>query len=260
MEQIIFNLLMFCTGCLFGSFFTLAVYRIPLHKDITHENSFCPNCNHKLSFLDLIPVLSYIFLGGKCRYCKQKIRIRYLLLEIFTGLVFLLFGICSKISFTPLNINKLIFLIIALLYIAGMIIIAGIDKERKVITKSVFLYEIFVVGVYMVYLCIVEETNIYRYAIYLILLIIFLIFDTIMLKKKKQQSYLTQILELSTIMLIFSGEITFLFTAILSLLFVLTEELRTLVTKKEVGLKIGFYLVCSNIISIILVALYRLKL
>ena len=122
MEQIIFNILMFCTGCMFGSFFTLAVYRIPLHKDITHERSFCPNCNHKLSFLDLVPVLSYIFLGGKCRYCKQKIRIRYLLLEIFTGLVFLLFGISLKISLYPLEINKLIYLVIALLYIAGIII------------------------------------------------------------------------------------------------------------------------------------------
>ena len=93
MEQIIFYALMFIIGTVFGSFFTLAVYRIPLKQDITHERSFCPKCNHKLSFWDMIPVLSYIFLGGKCRYCKEKIRIRYLLLEILTGTVFLLFAI-----------------------------------------------------------------------------------------------------------------------------------------------------------------------
>ena len=72
-------------------FFTLAVYRIPLRQDITHTRSYCPNCNHKLSFWDMIPIFSYIFLGGKCRYCKKEIRIRYLLLEVLSGVVFVLF-------------------------------------------------------------------------------------------------------------------------------------------------------------------------
>ena len=80
----IFYIIIFIMGITFGSFYTLAVYRIPLHQDITHKRSYCPNCTHKLSFFDMIPILSYIFLGGKCRYCKQKIRIRYLLLEILT--------------------------------------------------------------------------------------------------------------------------------------------------------------------------------
>ena len=67
METTIFYILIFIIGTLFGSFSTLAVYRLPLHKDITHERSFCPKCNHKLSFWDMIPILSYILLGGKCR-------------------------------------------------------------------------------------------------------------------------------------------------------------------------------------------------
>ena len=98
MEIVIFYFLIFCMGTVFGSFFTLAVYRIPLHKDITHERSFCPNCNHKLSFWDMIPILSYIFLKGKCRYCGQKIRIRYLLLEVCAGLVFLLFAVSLNLQ------------------------------------------------------------------------------------------------------------------------------------------------------------------
>ena len=64
--------IIFCIGAVFGSFFTLAVYRIPLGQDITHTHSYCPTCKHKLKFLDLIPILSYTFLGGKCRYCKNK--------------------------------------------------------------------------------------------------------------------------------------------------------------------------------------------
>ena len=142
MEQIIFYTLIFIIGTLFGSFFTLAVYRIPLHKDITHERSYCPKCNHKLSFWDMIPILSYIFLGGKCRYCKEKIRIRYLLLEVLTGMVFLLFAMSINLSIVPFKIDQLIYLILGMFYIAGMIIIAGIDKERIQIQKSLILYEI----------------------------------------------------------------------------------------------------------------------
>ena len=126
-----------------GSFFTLAVYRIPLHKDITHERSFCPKCNHKLSFWDMIPILSYIFLGGKCRYCKEKIRMRYLLLEVLTGMIFLLFAMSINILIVPLKIDKLIYLILGIFYIAGMIIIAGIDKERIQIQKSLILRGLF---------------------------------------------------------------------------------------------------------------------
>ena len=61
--NVIIYIFTFLIGITFGSFFTLAVYRIPLGKDITHERSFCPNCNHKLGFLDLIPIFSYIFLN-----------------------------------------------------------------------------------------------------------------------------------------------------------------------------------------------------
>ena len=85
-------------GITFGSFYTLAVYRIPKGQDITHTHSYCPNCNHRLEFLDMIPIFSYIFLGGKCRYCKQKIKPRYLLFEVFSGLTFLLFALTLKLN------------------------------------------------------------------------------------------------------------------------------------------------------------------
>ena len=57
--ELIVYIAIFCIGTLFGSFFTLAVYRIPLKRDITHERSFCPNCNHKLNFLDTINFFKY---------------------------------------------------------------------------------------------------------------------------------------------------------------------------------------------------------
>ena len=78
--DIIIYVIIFIIGIVFGSFYTLAVYRIPKGQDITHTRSYCPKCNHKLSFLDLIPVFSYIFLRGKCRYCKEKIKKKYFII------------------------------------------------------------------------------------------------------------------------------------------------------------------------------------
>ena len=166
--DIILYILIFCIGTLFGSFFTLAIYRIPLGKDITHERSFCPNCNHKLSFLDMIPILSYILLGGKCRYCKQKIRPRYLLLEILSGIVFVLFAMSIKLNILTSPVSSLVYFIFGLLYIATLFIIAGIDKEKIKIEKSVLLFGYVVEALYIVYLYVVEkDPNVYKYVIYL---------------------------------------------------------------------------------------------
>lgn len=84
-------LCMFIIGSLFGSFFSLATYRIPRHQDIVIKQSYCPNCKHKLGFFDLFPVLSYLFCGGKCRYCKNEISPRYIFLEMFNGVIFVFF-------------------------------------------------------------------------------------------------------------------------------------------------------------------------
>ena len=86
---VIIGFFMFVIGTLFGSFFSLATYRIPRHQDILIKRSYCPNCKHNLGFFDLIPILSYIIGKGKCRYCKEKISIRYPILELTNGIVFL---------------------------------------------------------------------------------------------------------------------------------------------------------------------------
>ena len=134
--DLIIYISIFITGTVFGSFFTLAVYRIPRKEDIVYVRSHCTSCNHELGFFDLIPIFSYIFLGGRCRYCKEKIRIRYLLLEVFSGLVFL------AIALTRNVIDNIVDLSFIYLFIAGMFIIAGIDKENYTIPNGLCLYEI----------------------------------------------------------------------------------------------------------------------
>ena len=138
--NIFFCIMMFIMGSFFGSFFTLAVYRLPLKKNITHERSFCPNCNHKLGVLDLFPVFSYIFLGGKCRYCSQKIKIRYLLLETLSGLVFVLAYLSYNMQYPFLEFYETLSLIMFILMYTVLAIIAGIDKERIIIQKNVLMF------------------------------------------------------------------------------------------------------------------------
>lgn len=218
MSTTIFYILIFIIGTLFGSFSTLAVYRIPRHEDITHKHSYCPHCNHKLLFLDMVPILSYIFLGGKCRYCKRKIRIRYLLLEILTGLIFLLFAMSLNINIGTIEKGKIVYLIFGILYLVGMIIIAGIDKENIRISKPILVYEIVILSAYMIYLYIVENANIYRYVIYLLAMLILFFVDTLKLKKYNVDNYKIEIIILAVIQAVFTYSYGFIITAIITLL------------------------------------------
>lgn len=174
----ILYIFMFAIGATLGSFYTLAVYRIPIKQDITHKRSYCPNCNHRLNFLDLIPILSYIFLGGKCRYCKNKIRPRYLILEISSGLVFLIYAISLNIDLLNIEYKKIVALAFGMLFFSENFIAIGIYKEYKNIQKSVFNFGIIVEIIYMIYLYILN-TSIYRYIIYTLMLVLMLILNNI---------------------------------------------------------------------------------
>ncbi len=84
------SLLVFILGTAFGSFLSVMVNRaIKEETGIIFGNSQCPHCKHRLAAIDLIPLFSYLFLNGKCRYCGKKISIEYPLYELITGLVFL---------------------------------------------------------------------------------------------------------------------------------------------------------------------------
>ena len=87
MDSIII-LALFVFGAIFGSFSGAMVWRIKTGRKIGNDRSECERCHHKLSVLDLIPVVSWISLGGKCRYCRKPIGWTPLLLEVGLGLVF----------------------------------------------------------------------------------------------------------------------------------------------------------------------------
>lgn len=262
--NLIFYLLIFMIGILFGSFYTLAVYRIPKRQDIIHTHSYCPNCNHKLGFLDLIPIFSYVLLKGKCRYCKEKIRSRYLILEMLSGILFV--GIAYLINFNlnTLDAIKIPQFCFMVLYLTFVILIAGIDKENRKIDKMVCVYGIVISIIYMVYLYIVEETNIYRYGIYLSFYIIVLFFNTITLQKYAKNSYVTGILLMIINMAIFTGEFITGNTIIFTLLTIFFDRLIYKIKERKTSskkielpiahqLSIGFLLGTFNILMLILV-------
>ena len=88
--ELILQLYIFILGIVFGSFFNVCIYRIPEKKSISNPPSTCHTCNTRLKPIDLIPVLSYLSSGRKCRYCKEPISSRYMCVELLTGILFLL--------------------------------------------------------------------------------------------------------------------------------------------------------------------------
>ena len=243
--EIILYIIIFIIGCFFGSFFTLAVYRIPRKEDILIKHSYCPNCNHKLGFLDLFPVLSYVFLMGKCRYCKNKIRPRYLLLEIFSGITFLLYALSVKLNIYSVNLLNIIMMYI---YISVLFIIAGIDKEKIKIEKSVLIFGFCMELVYIIYQCILKQLYIYKYVMYLIFLIVLLIVSALTLKRKRKLLYSVQILFLSFYISVFCGSVIYILSIIMTLLIIAFYEVKSKMEK----LPIGFFICTSNIVVIII--------
>ena len=90
-------IIIFLYGTVFGSFLNVLIYRLPLKENIATESSHCMKCGERIKWYDLVPLISYIFLGGRCRHCKSKISVQYPVIEATNGigyvLIFLINGI-----------------------------------------------------------------------------------------------------------------------------------------------------------------------
>ena len=137
----------FIFGTCIGSFLNCFIYRLEQEKKMSGR-SFCPHCKHNLSWQDLFPVFSFLFLKGRCRYCKKKISIQYPLVEISTALIFLLilnfkFSIFNEFSiFQFLNLAFLF-------YIASALVIIFIyDSKHYIIPDKILLPAIAIAFIY----------------------------------------------------------------------------------------------------------------
>lgn len=108
---------LFILGTIFGSFYNVVGYRIPKGQSILYPPSHCTKCNNKLKSYELIPIISYIFLGGKCKKCKTKISCFYPIFEFLTGIAFavsyIIFGLSLECIYSIVFLSMLIILIIS---------------------------------------------------------------------------------------------------------------------------------------------------
>ena len=120
----------FITGCCIGSFLNVLIYRIPKQIPFWSGRSFCPSCRTTIKPYDLIPILSYLFLLGRCRNCRSRISCRYPIIEILTGVIAML--VFENSGFTVLSLIYFIFSAI-------LIVIAFIDIDTMTIPNGLIL-------------------------------------------------------------------------------------------------------------------------
>lgn len=138
----------FIFGNIAGSFLNVVILRLPRDEKLTGR-SHCFNCRHNLQVLDLVPLFSYLFLLGKCRYCGRKISPRYFIIEFLTGL---LFALCFWLV-NPASVAGLILLLKDFIFIAAMLAVFMVDLEHFLILDSV----IFPIGVIILILNLVLD-------------------------------------------------------------------------------------------------------
>jgi len=142
--------LVFLFGIVIGSFLNVCIYRIPKEESIAADGSACMSCGARLKFFDLIPVFSYVFLGGKCRHCKAKISPQYPIIETITGVLFVLLYLkLGLVWVLPVYIALIAILIVITLIdyrhmiIPNGLVIAGLVVGAAQLAASIFTQGIF---------------------------------------------------------------------------------------------------------------------
>ncbi|MBZ5495117.1 MAG: prepilin peptidase [Acidobacteriia bacterium] len=102
-------------GLVIGSFLNVCIYRLPRRESIVFPSSHCPHCGQAVRPYDNVPVLSYLWLRGKCRFCRQPIALQYPLVELLTGLAF--FACAVEWSLTPPAFVNSLFLSVILVLV-----------------------------------------------------------------------------------------------------------------------------------------------
>ncbi len=129
------KLFIFIFGTCIGSFLNVCIYRIPENRSIISPGSSCPNCHNSIPFYLNVPILSYVYLKGRCRFCRHPISIRYPFIEALTGvaavLLFLKFGFSSAMFYW-------------FVFISVLITISFIDFDHQIIPDRISIPGIFV--------------------------------------------------------------------------------------------------------------------
>lgn len=145
------TILIFIYGLIIGSFLNVCIYRIPREENIAFPSSHCLNCDTSLKWYDNIPLFSYIFLKGRCRYCKDRISIQYPLIELLNGVLYLL--LFYKFN---LSIDFVLYGLIS----STLIVVTLIDLKEMVIPDSLVITILVLSLLYKVSNYIIHKTSI----------------------------------------------------------------------------------------------------
>ena len=129
--EVFYLICFFILGLVFGSFFCCVGLRLSTNKKFINDRSVCDNCGHVLKWYDLIPVFSYIFLRGRCRYCHKRISILNLFIEIVTGVLFAL-------SYYSFNLSLELLLALSIVSLAMIVFVS--DLTYMIIPDEVIVF------------------------------------------------------------------------------------------------------------------------
>lgn len=115
-------------GLFVGSFLNVVISRLATRHSVFWGHSRCPLCHHALGVVDLLPIISYVFLAGRCRYCKRKISWQYPAVEFGTGLAFV---------FVALTFSDPFDLVFWLFFAASFVVIVSFDIEKQEIPHAI---------------------------------------------------------------------------------------------------------------------------
>ena len=185
------NIAILIFGACVGSFINVIFYRLPKNESIIHPNSSCPDCNSKIKFYDLVPVLSWIFLKGKCRVCNSSISYTYPLIELLNSFLWITLVSLNPYSTIFLNLNVGIFLNCFL--ITNIFIISYFDLKYLWIPKRALNCLTLIGIIYIVLKYLFGKENIYLIFMNIIAYPIFYyIFEII--RKNGQKIYKKEVL------------------------------------------------------------------
>lgn len=155
-QSLISNLFFFFFGISVGSFLNVVIDRLETNESILTGRSHCDSCKHVLRWYDLIPIVSFIFLRGKCRYCGKSLRLQYPLVEFVTGTLFVLVWTnlangCELFANTHELVLHLPPTTYHLLVVSAMIVVFVYDLKHKIIPDKVILPTVLVSSLYTLY-------------------------------------------------------------------------------------------------------------
>ena len=135
-------------GAAMGSFSGALVWRIKTKRDFVKSRSECEKCHHQLGVLDLVPVFSYLFLGGKCRYCRSRIDISIFLSELTSAIFFTLSYLWFPLGGVGVVVRDTILFVLWLIILVCFMILGLYDSKYKLLPNKVLFPVIALTGIY----------------------------------------------------------------------------------------------------------------